>query len=301
MSTATLERPDQHLRHPRDRRRRRDDRAALRARGFEVRIAKDRDEATGARARPHPCRLGGQPGLVARPSTSWASVRRSSSETEYVALKPLLWSMDRATQGKQIRQLGSAPDVMVGSVHAITAGRPDGDRIRERQPGRCLRRWCRAGGATSSAPRRSCPTLTARSRASRSYVFPLEDARAQAAYGDALRHQQAAHPAWRPPRPHLGGAGQGRHRLLARARRAVPGVPVRPLDAPPALPEGHRHAARSAVREPIRGLDELVEDARLIEGVAGIRHDVEAPPRAMPDAGPRRCASGSRGRSDPAR
>src|SRR4029077_9096232 len=35
-------------------------------------------------------------------------------------LRPRIWSMDRKTQGDEIRRLGAAPDVMLGSVHAVT-------------------------------------------------------------------------------------------------------------------------------------------------------------------------------------
>jgi hypothetical protein len=35
-------------------------------------------------------------------------------------LRPRIYSMDRATQADEIRRLGSAPDVMLGSVHAVT-------------------------------------------------------------------------------------------------------------------------------------------------------------------------------------
>ncbi len=38
----------------------------------------------------------------------------------YDALRPKMFSMDRATQGKEIRKLGGAPDIAAGSVHAIT-------------------------------------------------------------------------------------------------------------------------------------------------------------------------------------
>src|SRR5256712_13502484 len=39
----------------------------------------------------------------------------------YEALRPRIWSMDRQTQGDEIRRLGPAPAVMLGSAHALTA------------------------------------------------------------------------------------------------------------------------------------------------------------------------------------
>src|SRR5258708_29565603 len=38
----------------------------------------------------------------------------------YQFLRPRLRSMDRKTQADEIRRLGAAPDVMLGSVHAVT-------------------------------------------------------------------------------------------------------------------------------------------------------------------------------------
>ena len=35
-------------------------------------------------------------------------------------VRPRIWSMDRATQGDEIRRLTASPDVMLGSVHAVT-------------------------------------------------------------------------------------------------------------------------------------------------------------------------------------
>lgn len=39
---------------------------------------------------------------------------------KYDALRPKMFAMDRATQGREIRKLGGAPDIAAGSVHAVT-------------------------------------------------------------------------------------------------------------------------------------------------------------------------------------
>ena len=39
---------------------------------------------------------------------------------QYDALRPRMFAMDRATQGREIRKLGGAPDYAAGSVHAVT-------------------------------------------------------------------------------------------------------------------------------------------------------------------------------------
>ena len=38
----------------------------------------------------------------------------------YELLRPRIWSMDRKTQADEIRRLSAAPEVMLGSVHAVT-------------------------------------------------------------------------------------------------------------------------------------------------------------------------------------
>lgn len=39
---------------------------------------------------------------------------------KYDALRPRMWAMDRTTQAREIRKLGSGPDYAAGSVHAVT-------------------------------------------------------------------------------------------------------------------------------------------------------------------------------------
>jgi hypothetical protein len=39
---------------------------------------------------------------------------------EYDGVKPRLYALDRATQGKQMQQMGAASDYAIGSVHAVT-------------------------------------------------------------------------------------------------------------------------------------------------------------------------------------
>jgi hypothetical protein len=155
--------------------------AALRARGFEVRIAQDRAQAkdlvldlipTGSEVNQAASRTVDELGI------GDALVERE----EYVALKPTLWAMDRATQGKQIRQIGSAPDVIVGSAHAITA---DGQIVSASATGSQLAGY--AGGAGKVVyvvgTQKLVPDLDTAFERIEDYVFPLEDARAQAAYG----------------------------------------------------------------------------------------------------------------------
>jgi hypothetical protein len=40
--------------------------------------------------------------------------------TKYISVRDKFYSMDQATQGREMRKLGAAPDIAIGSVHAIT-------------------------------------------------------------------------------------------------------------------------------------------------------------------------------------
>jgi hypothetical protein len=44
------------------------------------------------------------------------------ASSRFEALRPRLRAMDRQTQGREMRKLASGPDVVIGSVHAITEG-----------------------------------------------------------------------------------------------------------------------------------------------------------------------------------
>ncbi len=43
-----------------------------------------------------------------------------NSTGEYEGVKPKLYSLDRATHGKQMQQMGATADYAIGSVHAVT-------------------------------------------------------------------------------------------------------------------------------------------------------------------------------------
>jgi acyl-CoA hydrolase len=92
---------------------------ALNGRGFAAQIAEDADHARR---------------LVLEMIPDGAEVHSALSETlrhlgisqeidesgRYDSLRVRLGSMDRETQGREMRKLGSAPDYIVGSAHAIT-------------------------------------------------------------------------------------------------------------------------------------------------------------------------------------
>jgi YkgG family uncharacterized protein len=100
----------------------------------------------------------------------------------YDALRPQIWSMDRATQADQIRRLAAAPDVMLGSVHALTE---TGSLITASMGGSQLGPYVSGAGRVILVvgTHKIVSDLDAGLRRIEEYAFPLEDARAQAAYG----------------------------------------------------------------------------------------------------------------------
>lgn len=100
----------------------------------------------------------------------------------YNALRPTIWSMDRATQMEDIRKLGAAPQYMLGSVHAVTE---TGSVIVASASGSQLGPY--ASGAREViwvvGTHKIVADLDEGMRRIQEHAFPLEDARAQAAYG----------------------------------------------------------------------------------------------------------------------
>jgi hypothetical protein len=100
----------------------------------------------------------------------------------YESLRPRIFSMDRETRAAEIRRLSSAPDVMLGSVHAVTE---TGSFLAASMGG------SQHGPYVSGAARvihfggtqKVVSDLEEGLRRIDEYAFPLEDARAQAAYG----------------------------------------------------------------------------------------------------------------------
>ena len=100
----------------------------------------------------------------------------------YQPLRPQIWSMDRKTQGDEIRRLGAAPDVMLGSVHAVTE---TGTLVAASMSGSQLGPYVSGAGKVILVvgTQKIVANLEEALRRINEYAFPLEDARAQAAYG----------------------------------------------------------------------------------------------------------------------
>ncbi|MEP6468385.1 MAG: LUD domain-containing protein, partial [Chloroflexota bacterium] len=100
----------------------------------------------------------------------------------YDFLRPRIWSMDRETQADEIRRLGAAPDVMLGSVHAVTE---TGSLVTASMGGSQLGPYVSGAGRVILVvgTQKIVSDLEEGLRRIDEYAFPLEDARAQAAYG----------------------------------------------------------------------------------------------------------------------
>jgi hypothetical protein len=100
----------------------------------------------------------------------------------YEPLRPRIWSMDRATQADEIRRLSAAPDVMLGSVHAVTE---TGSLVTASASGSQLGPYASGAGRVILVvgTQKIVSDLEEGLRRIDEYAFPLEDARAQAAYG----------------------------------------------------------------------------------------------------------------------
>jgi hypothetical protein len=100
----------------------------------------------------------------------------------YDPVRPRIWSMDRATQGDEIRRLTSSPDVMLGSVHAVTE---TGSLVTASMGGSQLGPYVSGAGRLILVvgTQKIVSDLDEAMRRVYDYAFPLEDARAQAEYG----------------------------------------------------------------------------------------------------------------------
>jgi LUD domain len=104
------------------------------------------------------------------------------SSGRYDPLKPRIWSMDRETEADVIRHLSAAPDVMLGSVHAVTEG---GALVTASASGSQLGPYAAGAGKVILVvgTQKIVADLDEALRRIEEYAYPLEDARAQEAYG----------------------------------------------------------------------------------------------------------------------
>ena len=100
----------------------------------------------------------------------------------YDAIRPKVFTMDRATQGREIRKLISAPDVMLGSVAAVTE---DGMLVAASATGSQLGAYASGAGRLILivGSQKIVPDIEAAFRRIREVVFPWENEQVRARMG----------------------------------------------------------------------------------------------------------------------
>jgi hypothetical protein len=119
----------------------------------------------------------------------------------YDAIRPRMMAMDRATQGREIRKLTSAPDFMLGSVAAVTA---DGTLVAASATGSQLGAYASGAGRVILVvgSQKIVPDLDAAMRRIREIVTPWEMDRVRERMGvdTALEKVLLILGEWRPGR-----------------------------------------------------------------------------------------------------
>jgi hypothetical protein len=100
----------------------------------------------------------------------------------YEPMRPRIRGLDRSTQADEIRRLSAAPDVMLGSVHAVTE---TGSLLAASMGGSQLGPYVSGAGRVILVvgTQKIVSDLDEGLPRINEYSFPLEDARALAAYG----------------------------------------------------------------------------------------------------------------------
>lgn len=98
------------------------------------------------------------------------------------AIRPKLMAMDRATQAREMRKLGSTPDTILGSVNAITEA---GQLVAASATGNQLAAYAAGAGRVIYVvgSQKFVPDLDAAFARIREVVYPYENERVNAQYG----------------------------------------------------------------------------------------------------------------------
>jgi hypothetical protein len=104
----------------------------------------------------------------------------------YDPIRPRYMAMDRKTQGREIRKLMAAPDVMLGSVQAVTL---DGALVTASYSGSQIGPYAAGAGRVILVvgSQKIVPDLDAALRRVREHVVPYEDARLREQLGVGTR------------------------------------------------------------------------------------------------------------------
>jgi L-lactate utilization protein LutC len=109
-------------------------------------------------------------------------IQELEASGRYDPIGPRIRIMDRATQGDEIRRQATAPDVMLGSVHAVTE---TGSLMAASSSGSQLAAYVGGAGRVILVvgTQKIVADIDEGLQRINEYAFPLEDARALEAYG----------------------------------------------------------------------------------------------------------------------
>lgn len=178
---AALDRPGSRFGVPADDARVLRTAAALEANGISVHLARDAADAKRIVVSLIP--QGSQVQLGASRSLEQSGITDEIEKSgRYDPIRPRVRSMDRKTQAAEIRRLISAPDVMLGSVQAVTE---TGSLVAASAGGSQLGPYVAGAGRVILVvgSQKIVSDLDEALRRIDEYALPLEEARAQAAYG----------------------------------------------------------------------------------------------------------------------
>jgi acyl-CoA hydrolase len=154
---------------------------ALEEHGFSVELADDLDAARKAVL----ARIPEGSSVMTNTSVTLAETGIADAINDggqYESARNKMFALDFATQVQQMKAIGGQPDYALGSVHAITR---DGTLVIASASGSQLASyaWGAANVIFVAGAQKLVPTLAAAHERIYTHSLPLEDARAQAAYG----------------------------------------------------------------------------------------------------------------------
>jgi len=154
---------------------------ALEEHGFSVEVVDDLDAAREAVL----ARIPHGSSVMTNTSVTLADTGIADAINDggaYDSARNKMFALDFATQAQQMKAIGGQPDYALGSVHAITR---DGTLVIASASGSQLASyaWGAANVIFVAGAHKLVPTLEAAHQRIYQHSLPLEDARAQAAYG----------------------------------------------------------------------------------------------------------------------
>jgi acyl-CoA hydrolase len=155
---------------------------ALEEHGFSVEVVDDLDAARAAVL----ARIPGGSSVMTNTSVTLAETGIADAinggGSRWESARNAMFALDFATQAQQMKAIGGQPDYALGSVHAITR---DGTLVIASASGSQLASyaWGAANVIFVAGAQKLVPDLAAAHERIYEHSLPLEDARAQAAYG----------------------------------------------------------------------------------------------------------------------